>query len=390
VTGLLAYDPQRLAALASNTRSAADELAAMAGEEPFCADAAEVAHGIAAALDEALLASLRAVLTDTSMTEWRGAAFLLNVDQLIAVLVEQAADPDAPFVLDSGEFSLAAAITRVEPQQWFDDLHPGCVAFAGGSYSGGGYITDHRGVRYPIVVPSVETEDGDIYTADAHPVAAGEPSVATLGGTDPGWQLIGCATGVERFQEEPSLDERAWAFIAGTTGLVRPLPPNSGLSYIAVAASGPPHLVDAPPTPGPVVAPPTVDAPGPADSSAGSIIEGGAALAVTVAQGAVMAGALDNQRQRAYRVLFEENDDGRRRARVETYTLAHNGEGGVVIIPEHVYVDGDGELISQTISYGSPYETDGVYVSGSIDDVAGYAFTGDEPVAYRVPTAVFP
>ena len=103
-----------------------------------------------------------------------------------------------------------------------------------------------------------------------------------------------------------------------------------------------------------------------------------------------MAAAMDNQTQRAYRVVFEENADGRRRSRVETYTLARNGEGGVVIVPEHVYVNGDGVLTSETISYGDPYEADGVYLSGSADDVADFAFSGNEPISYPVPRPVFP
>ena len=103
-----------------------------------------------------------------------------------------------------------------------------------------------------------------------------------------------------------------------------------------------------------------------------------------------MAAAMDNQTERAYRVIFEENADGRRRARIQTFTLAYDGEGGVVIIPEHVYVNGDGELTSETISYGSPYETDGVSLSGSTDDVADFAFSGNEPISYPVPAAVFP
>ncbi len=59
------------------------------------------------------------------MTEWNGAAFLLTVDQLIDALTEQAADPSAPFVLDDGEFSLAASITAAEQAQWFHDVNPG-------------------------------------------------------------------------------------------------------------------------------------------------------------------------------------------------------------------------------------------------------------------------
>jgi hypothetical protein len=391
VSGVLAYDPQRLATLASSAQTAADELAAVTGEEAYSVDAIAVAHGIAASLDETLLTALRAVLTSAAMTEWNGAAFLLTVDQLIDALTEQATNPSARFVLDDGEFSIAASITAAEQAQWFHDVNPGCVTYAGGSYIGGGYVADHRGNRYPIVVARVETEDGDVFTADRHPVAAGEPSVATLGGSDPGWEVVGCATGIERFQAEPSFGEELLAAFGGTTGRVRPLPPNSGLAYIAVPASGgPPHLVDEPPTPRPLVAPPAVGVPDPANSSPGAIVEGAAALAVTTAQGGVMAGALDNQTQRAYQVIFEENGDGRRRARIQTYTLAHDGEGGVVIIPEHVYVDGNGELTSQTISYGSPYDADGVSLSASTEDVAPLAFSGNEPITYPVPDAVFP
>ena len=61
-----------------------------------------------------------------------------------------------------------------------------------------------------------------------------------------------------------------------------------------------------------------------------------------------------------------------------------------MIIPEHVYVDGNGELTSQTISYGSPYDADGVSLSASTEDVAPFAFSGNEPITYPVPEAVFP
>ena len=102
-----------------------------------------------------------------------------------------------------------------------------------------------------------------------------------------------------------------------------------------------------------------------------------------------MAAAMDNQTQRAYQVIFEENVDGRRRARIQTYTLAHDGQGGVSIIPEHVWVDADGELMSETISYGQPFAPDylGVVTSGH---VASFAFSGNEPFRYPVPRAVFP
>jgi hypothetical protein len=390
VTGLLAYEPRRLATLAAKAQAAADELTTVAAEEPFTVDAIRLAHGIATDLDEVLVMSLRAVLSSTSMTGWNGLAVLLTVDQLIDVLNEQAAEPSAPFVLGEGDLSIATVVTPAEPVQWLHDVNPGCVRFAGGTYVGGGYVADHRDVRYPIVVPRVETDEGAVYTADRHVVAAGEPSVATLGGSDPGWEIVGWATGVARFQEAPSLDEAAWGFLAGTTGLVGTLPPNGGLAHIAVSPNGPPHLTDEPPTPGPVVAPSSAIAPDASSRAPGEVLEGGAALALSAAQGGVVAGALDNQTERAYQVIFEENGDGRRRARIQTFTLAHDGAGGVVIIPEHVYVNGEGELTSQTISYGSPYPADAVHLAAATDDVADFAFSGEEPITYPVAQAVFP
>lgn len=392
--GLLAYDPLRLATLATNAQAAADDLTAVDGEDPFVADAVGVCHGIAADLDETLLTALRAVLSSTAMTEWNGTA-LMGVDALISALeaqalVAQAADLSAPFVLGPGEFSLAAAITPGEQSQWLHDVNPACVPFTGGSYVGGGYVIDPNGDRWPIVVSRVVTDDGDVYTADELPVSPGEPSVATLGRSDPGWSVVGYATGIERFQEVPSVVDTILGALGGTTGQVGPLPPNSGLAHIAMPPNGPPHLVAEPLTPGPVTAPPTAGTSDPGDSSPAALVEGGAAVAVTVAQGVVMAAAMDNQTQRAYRAVFEENADGRRRVRIETFTLAHDGEGDVVIIPEHVYVNGDGDLMSETISYGDPYQTDGVYVGRSSDDVAEFALSGNEPISYPIPRAVFP
>ena len=251
-------------------------------------------------------------------------------------------------------------------------------------------MTDPEGGCWPIVVSRVVTDDGDVYTADEVPVSPGDPSVSTLGGSDPGWEVVGYATGIERFHEAPSAVDKILGALGGSTGSVGPLPPNSGLAHIAIAPSGPPHLVGEPVTAGPVVAPPNAIIPDPVDSSPATVVEGGAALAVTVGQGGVMAAAMDNQTQRAFRAVFEENADGRRRVRIETFTLAHDGEGDVVIIPEHVYVDADGDLISETISYGDPYETDGVQIGAAHDDVAEFAFSGNEPIRYRVPQAVFP
>ena len=387
MTGMLAYNPQRLAALVTSTRAAADELSSVAGDEPFCVAACELAGDIAAGLDGQLRDSLTVLLTDRTMID-PITVQLMSIDELTAALAQAVADPNAPFVLAPSEFSLADAIDT--GGNWREDVFgPACVGFTGGKYIGGGYVTDHEGNRYPIVVPHVEIDEGDIYTADNYSALPGQPSVATLGGSDPGWELVGCATGVARFQEAPSLDEGFWGLFAGTTGLVRPLPPNSGLGQIAVSVNGAPRLIDVA-VPGPVVAPQSGSAPDPLNTSRGTVLQAGVSLGVTTAQGGVMAAAMDNQTQRAYQVMFEENADGRRRARIQTFTLAHDGEGEVVIVPEHVYVDANGELIAETISYGSPYDTTAETVPSSTDDVADFAFSGDEPISYKVPRAVFP
>src|SRR5262245_49996925 len=180
---VLAYDPQRLAALARLTAAAADELAAVTSDEPFALDAVVVAHGIAASLDEQLVLSLRAVLASTAMTEWTGASpspfelSLMSLDELVAAVARGAASASdavtaAPIV---DGFSLAASIGAGEQMQWFDDVNPGCVRFSDGSYLGGGYVDGPDGERYPIVVPRVETADGHVYTADHHGTAPGQP-----------------------------------------------------------------------------------------------------------------------------------------------------------------------------------------------------------------------
>ncbi|MET0911123.1 MAG: hypothetical protein ABWZ99_16775, partial [Ilumatobacteraceae bacterium] len=238
--------------------------------------------------------------------------------------------------------------------------------------------------------PRIETDEGDVYTADLCPTVGGEPSVATLGGTDPGWEVVGVATGAERFQAVPSTADQLAGFFAGSTGLVVPRPPNSALVHIEPGLDGgPPHLAGAPVIAATGVAPPAAGAPDPADSSPPAIAEGAAALIITTAQGAVMAAAMDNQTHRAYQVIFEENADGRRRARIQTFTLAADGDGDVSIIPEHVFLDSDGTLTSQTISYGSPYGTAGDAIVAT-DDVAGFALSGRAPIEYAVPDATFP
>jgi hypothetical protein len=392
---VLAYDPLRLAALARLTAAAADELAAVTTDEPWALDAVATAHGIAASLDEQLILSLRAVLGSTAMTEWTGSTpapfelSLMAFDELVAALDGRAAGAVAVVPTAAG-FSLAAAISAAEPMQWFADVNPGCVRFSGGSYLGGGYVEGPDGARYPIVVPRVETAAGDVYTADRHDTAPGEPSIATLAGSDPGWEVVACASGVERFQATPSLVERGLGAIAATTGRVGPLPPNGALRSVVMPISAPPYFAEPPTTRLP--APPRASGGGPntAPPTPGDVVAGAVGLGVTAAQSAALAVNLDNQNERAYQVIFERNADGRRRARVRTFRLHYAADGDVVIVPEHVFVDGNGELTAQPISYGSVDESDTVSITSASDDVIATAFSGDDPPPHPVTGAVFP
>ncbi len=216
------------------------------------------------------------------MTEWTGSSpaqleiSLMAFDELVAAVDERAASDAVAATPIVGGFSLAASISAAEQMQWFADVNPGCIRFTGGSYLGGGYVEGPDGARYPIVVPRVETAEGQVYTADRHDTAPGEPSIATLAGSDPGWEVVACASGVERFQAAPSLLERGLGAIAATTGRVGPLPPNAALTAIAMPINSPPYFDEVPTTPlpaaprasggGPDTRPPT-----PGDIVAGAV-----------------------------------------------------------------------------------------------------------------------
>jgi hypothetical protein len=246
------------------------------------------------------------------------------------------------------------------------------------------------GARYPIVVPRVETAEGQVYTADRHDTAPGEPSVATLAGGDPGWEVVACASGVERFQAAPSLLERGLGAIAATTGQVGPLPPNAALTAIAMPINSPPYFDEVPTTPLPAEPRASGGGPDTRPPTAGDIVAGAVGLGITAGQSAVLALNLDNQNERAYQVIFERNADGRRRARVRTFRLHYAADGDVVIVPEHIFVNGDGELTAQPIRYGSLDGADGVSITSASGDVVSSAFSGDDAQPQPVTGAVLP
>ena len=145
--------------------------------------------------------------------------------------------------------------------------------------------------------------------------------------------------------------DRFAAFWAGTTGLVQAPPPNEALQFIVMAPGAVPYLSETPWTPGPIDPIRSTGTPDPADSSAASVIPATLGLVIKAGEGVSFAAGLDNQRLRAYQAIFEEDSQGRRRARIETYTLDYGEDGEPVIVPEHVFVDPDGVLMSQDITY---------------------------------------
>ena len=116
---------------------------------------------------------------------------------------------------------------------------------------------------------------------------------------------------------------------------------------------------------------------------------GPALIAATVrgADGWVFAANMDNQRERAYQIVFEAaSGDGRRRARIETFTLGYDEAGNVVIMPEHVWVDARRGAGERVIMYAPPAGPSGV-----LSNVTPISF---HPVsflsAYVVPGQEFP
>jgi hypothetical protein len=142
----------------------------------------------------------------------------------------------------------------------------------------------------------------------------------------------------------------------------------------------------------PLPAPPRASGGGPntAPPTPGDIVAGTVGLGVTAGQSAALALNLDNQNERAYQVIFERNADGRRRARVRTFRLHYATDGDVVIVPEHLFVNADGELTSQPIRYGSVDDADAVSITSDSGDVVASAFSGDDPRPQPVTAAVFP
>jgi hypothetical protein len=273
--------------------------------------------------------------------------------------------------LDAGVFDLMGSIRTMGAADWRDaTIPPGCESFGPGRYyAGGGMLSGPDGAGYPIVVPHLELDDGRHYTIDADHDGL-RPEVATLGGADPGWEPVGYRTGVARIEPDPG---RAWALLAGiavATGLELRTGGDEGqlvgvhmrAGSRARFAGGPaPSGSGVPSDPGGGVAltrpEPTVwltvdgtTAQYPVGDVAGrrrggersrlgrvNTAEQMLSLATGAVAGFVAAGDLRSAGHRAYEVLFETHPDGRRRARVQTFTL-EQGPDGPALYGWHLFI----------------------------------------------------
>ena len=313
---------------------------------------------------------------------------------MVPTPMDLATDPD---------FELATAIMSGgdwtdNSSEWSNAINPECKDLGGpdADYRGGGFVTGPDGLPYAIVVPWVQDGESQ-YTADIGPAnrrrepcyrrrdrqVSEEPCVGNLNGDDQGWTPVGYQSGIERFQEAPTPIDRMFGVFAGTTGMVTPMPPSSQTRFIQMQPGFLPSLAAS--SHG---APPPLGSASPSVADTVNAPAGPALIAATVrgADGWVFATNMDNQRERAYQIVFEAAPDGRRRARIETYTLGYDANGDVVIVPEHVWVNADGELVSELITYAPPAGPSGV-----LSNVTPISFTpGVVPQPYVVPGQEFP
>lgn len=236
-------------------------------------------------------------------------------------------------------------------------------------------------------------------------------SCTNLGGADPGWHVVESQTGVERIYADQGLDGQLAMVAAGTTGLLEPIPPNAGLDYIVASGSkGPPYfsatLPAQPPPVGVLVFPDASEDPVAypnrnlghyldipvANQYPQPIALSAANLAPVFGGGVVALAGVDNGTHRAYQVVLEVNDDGRRRARVELFGLHHDETGEVQIHSQHLAVTTDGALSGQTVNYGDPFESGlgAILPSDHGSAVDGTQFAGIDRDPLSLGPTVFP
>jgi uncharacterized protein YukE len=301
-----------------------------------------------------------AVAEDAARCAWRQAeaAFDLvayRMPDLMARMSGAASDGWRP----------SSSLVAVPQAQWRSlvGLSPVCVD---AGYAGSGLLLGPDGRRYPLVVPWFR-RNGRRWTAD---LLATDPATASLDGADPGWRTLAVRTGLDEFGPEATTAEKAAIVTAGIVGNpphpVGQLRPDL-LARLALSPDGIPTL-----TPGPA-APPAPEMGGTAQMTRSTLApgpDGGlrwvpdagevspvapnvVAVADSGLAGLGTARRLDDGRVAAYRVAFEENLDGRFRARLTLYQVLSDGSD-TTILPVDASMATDGSLQREPVTYRPP------------------------------------
>lgn len=276
-------------------------------------------------------------------------------------------------------------IIPISRSEWNDMI--GSYPELRGIYFGGGAIEGPDGNLYPLVVPTVHI-DGDRFNAEH--LATGGPTVLNHFGEDDRWETLSVEGGPIRYGDKPEGWERVLAFFGGTAGY-QPIggsPLRAGAyEALTISPSGYPtlHTADVPreiegaPSTLPPVPPQVsyvlvgnnlfavdrnnldgynratrraaarqgVVAPPPANVTR---VAAAADLAVTLGQGLVTSLRLDDGNNGYYQLVFEQADDGSRRAMLRTYSMTA-GNGQINIWPAYVSADENGEAVGTPILY---------------------------------------
>ena len=220
MAGVLAYDPLRLAVARHQHAGRGGRVwPCVAGEEPMVADAVGIAHDIAAASTRRWCRSLRAVLSSTAMTEWNGVPALMTVD---------AADRRADRSSHRPIRPVRARRRRVLARRGDHARRTGPVVPR--RQPGVRHVRRRRVQRrrlrrpttaatsYPIVVCRVETDDGDVYTADEHPVAPASRASPRSAAVTPAGRSSAPRPGSPASRRSRRSPSRSLGALGGTTG----------------------------------------------------------------------------------------------------------------------------------------------------------------------------
>jgi hypothetical protein len=201
---------------------------------------------------------------------------------------------------------------------WGSRRRPPCL----GDYAGSGAVRGPDGRLYPLVIPELEI-DGHVAHISYDSEAARDP--ASLGGNDPGWVVIEEAVGVARVEAyEPGWGARAGVvagILAGYSPVQQRWASPEQLATVIFGPTGEPMLghgdVSRRLPHDPRVTHQT--APGQFDHVRRGRGLGAVNTLATAGQAYLLASELEYPGINAYRVLFEQHEDGSRRARMHTY-----------------------------------------------------------------------